>query len=616
MCGYVGFIDETEAYNAALSSLNKMTDAIAHRGPDDSSFYTEAPVALGFRRLSIIDLAGGRQPMLNDEQSLVLLFNGEIYNYQSIRKELIEKGYRFKTQADSEVLLHGYAEYGTDLPHHLRGMFSFVIWDKQNNRLFGARDPFGIKPFYYAEMGSAFLFGSEIKSFLEHPAFEKRFNHKLLPGYLSFQYTPPCNETFFEGVYKLPPAHAITWEHGKLTIEPYEVLEFTPDPNARSISSDEWTDRIEQAIANSVVAHKISDVEVGSFLSSGVDSSYVASIADVDKTFTVGFDNGTAYNEISYAEELSEQIGVKNFSKIISSEEYWDAIDDVMRHMDEPVADPSAVALYFLAQLASQHCKVVLSGEGADELFGGYNIYCEPLTMAAYNVIPLAVRRLIAKIVSKLPAHRGLNFLVRRGEPLETRYIGNANYIFKPKESAALLKDCPSAPAVTDYTKPFYDRMLAKDPSTRMQTLDLNCWLTGDILQKADKMSMAHSLELRVPFLDREVWAVAKTLPVKERTNKKVTKIAFRRAARRHLPEKWAAKRKLGFPVPMRVWLREDAYYNRVKETFLSPTASVFFNTDQLVKLLDDHKAEVQDNSRKIYTVYAFLVWYRVYFEA
>lgn len=616
MCGYVGFIDETEAYNAALSSLNKMTDAIVHRGPDDSSFFTEAPIALGFRRLSIIDLAGGRQPMLNDDRSLVLVFNGEIYNYQSLRKELTEKGYRFKTQADSEVLLHGYAEYGTDLPHHLRGMFSFVIWDKQNRRLFGARDPFGIKPFYYANMGSAFLFGSEIKSFLEHPSFEKHFNHKLLPGYLSFQYTPPCNETFFEGVYKLPPAHMLTWEAGKLTVTPYEILEFAEDPANKSVTSDEWTNRIEKAVADSVVAHKISDVEVGSFLSSGVDSSYVASIADVDKTFTVGFDNGTAYNEISYAEELSELIGVQNYNRIIGADEYWDSIGEVQHHMDEPVADPSAVALYFLAELASRHCKVVLSGEGADELFGGYNIYREPLTVPAYNIIPFALRRLIARIVSKLPARRGLNFLVRRGEKLETRYIGNANYIFTPKESAVLLKNAPNAPAVTDYTRPFYDRMTAKDPSTRMQTLDINCWMVGDILQKADKMSMAHSLELRVPFLDREVWSVAKTLPAKERTNSKVTKIAFRRAARRHIPEKWASKKKLGFPVPMRVWLREDTYYNRVKEAFLSPTAVMFFNTEPLIKLLDDHKEGVHDNSRKIYAVYAFLQWYRVYFEA
>ncbi len=610
MCGFTGFIDETDAFATALPALGRMTEQIIHRGPDDSSTYAEAPIALGFQRLSIIDLTGGRQPMLNDNKSLVLVFNGEIYNFKILREELTRKGYSFRTQADSEVLLHGYAEYGTDLPSHLRGMFSFVIWDKENRRLFGARDPFGIKPFYYAKMENVLMFGSEIKSFTQHPAFEKHFNHKLLAGYLSFQYTPPCEETFFEGVYRLPPAHTLMWEAGELTVRRYQTLEFEP----QSATPDEWTDRIEAAVAESVEAHKISDVEVGSFLSSGVDSSYIAAIAGVDKTFTVGFDNGSAYNEISYAQELSKMIGVKNYSKIIEADEYWDAISEVQRHMDEPLADPAAVALYFLCQLASQHCKVVLSGEGADELFGGYNIYCEPLTCTAYDKLPLCLRRLIACVASVFPAHRGLNFLVRRGQPLEKRYIGNA-FIFTPKEADKLLLDRAGACELTEYTRPFYSQMLAKDDSTRMQTLDINCWLAGDILQKADKMSMAHSLEVRVPYLDRNVWAVARTLPVSERTNRKETKIAFRRAARRHLPDKWAAKKKLGFPVPIRVWLKEDAYYNRVKKAFTSSTASSFFHAEPLLKLLDEHKQGIRDNSRKIYTVYAFLVWYQQYFE-
>lgn len=614
MCGFVGFLDETEAFSEALPLLGRMTGAIAHRGPDDGGYFTEAPIALGHRRLSIIDPNGGKQPMSGGDGSTVLVFNGEIYNYPALRASLTQKGYIFRTNCDSEALLHGYAEYGDELPKHLRGMFSFVIWDKRKKRLFAARDLFGIKPFYYARMGSTLLFGSEIKAFLAHPCFVKRFNRKLLPAYLSFQYTPPCEETFFEGVYKLPPAHTLIYENGKLTISAYDELQFAPAPTAAT--ADDRTDRIDAVLADSVKAHKQSDVEVCSFLSSGVDSSYIASIAEVNKTFTVGFDViGGEYSEIDYAKALSERIGTRHYSRMIRPSEYWNAIGEVQYAMDEPLADPSAVALYFLCQLASEHCKVVLSGEGADELFGGYNIYREPLTFGAYDRIPFRLRRLIGRVASRLPAHRGLNFLIRRGERLEDRYIGNA-YIFSPKEVRSLLKDCTDAPSPINYTHPIYARMQASDPSTRMQTLDLHTWLVGDILQKADKMSMAHSLELRVPFLDKAVWSVARTLPAHERTTRKETKVALRRAARRHLPEQWASKKKLGFPVPLRVWLREDDCCERVKEAFRSPTAESFFNTDALLKLLDDHKRGRSDNSRKLYTVYAFLMWYDAFFEA
>lgn len=615
MCGFVGLIEETEKYFESLSALEPMTDAIAHRGPDDTGYYTEAPIALGHRRLSILDIEGGKQPMISSDGKLVLVFNGEIYNYPELRAILLQKGYAFRTKCDSEVLLHGYAEYGIALPRYLRGMFAFAIWDKQKKRLFAARDLFGIKPFYYTQMGSTFLFGSEIKSFLMHPSFEKRFNRKLLPGYLSFQYTPPCAETFFEDVYRLSPAHTLSWEKGNLTVSSYDDLQFD-QKSSENISSVQWTDRIESVLVKSVQVHKLSDVEVYSFLSSGVDSSYIAALSKVNKTFTVGFDIvGGAYSEIEYAKELSREIGAVNISKVIRPDEYWNAVEQVQYYMDEPLADPSAVALYFLCQLASQHCKVVLSGEGADELFGGYNIYREPMTWHAYEWIPFPLRHKIAKLAKKLPAHRGLNFLIRKGERLEDRYIGNA-YIFSFEEAQRLLKDSTLAPAPTEFTHPIYAQMQANDPSTRMQTLDLHTWLVGDILQKADKMSMAHSLELRVPFLDKEVWEIAHSLSLRERTNRKETKIALRRAARRCLPERWASKKKLGFPVPIRVWLREDIYCKRVIEVFNSHTAQYFFDSENLQKLLIDHQQGLTDNSRKIYTVYAFLLWYRKFFES
>lgn len=616
MCGFVGFIDQTEAFYQAINELTNMTAAIAHRGPDGMGHYTEAPVALGHRRLSIIDIEGGKQPMISADGSLILVFNGEIYNYPSLRETLTAKGHVFQTHSDSEVLLHGYAEYGDALPLHLRGMFAFAIWDKTKKRLFAARDLFGIKPFYYAHMKDAFLFGSEIKSFFHHPSFERKFNEKLLPSYLSFQFTPPCEETFFQGVYKLPPAHAMVWENGKVTVSRYTDLQFeTAAP--KTLSSEEWVDRIDAIMDDSVKAHKLADVEVCSFLSGGIDSSYIASIADVHKTFTVGFDiEGGKYSEIGYAKELSDIIGAENFSRTISADEYWNSLESIQYQMDEPLADPSAVALYFLCELASRHCKVVLSGEGADELFGGYNIYTEPLSFRAYEkLVPFSIRHMVGKLAQKLPAKRGLNFLVRKGEKLEDRYIGNA-FIFSEKDAKSVLKNTDSILPSTHFTHPIYARMAAKDPSTRMQTLDLNTWLIGDILQKADKMSMAHSLEVRVPFLDREVWSVARTLPHNLRTTKKETKVALRRASLRHVPRDWAERRKLGFPVPIRVWLKEDAYYNRVKDAFTSPAAATFFKPDAIVKLLDDHKAGLADNSRKIYTLYTFLIWYKMYFES
>ncbi len=606
MCGFVGF---TNKLNDATPVLQKMMDSIAHRGPDSEGKYIDADIALGFRRLSIIDLSQGSQPLFNEDGSLVLTFNGEIYNYQTLREELIKCGHEFATNTDSEVLIHGYEQWGKSLLKKLRGMFAFVIWNKNTGELFGARDFFGIKPMYYAQMNGTFMFGSEIKSFLHHPHFEKELNETALENYLTFQYSP-CVETFFKGVYKLLPAHCFTYKDGKLTTERYWEINFDADekPNL-----DEWVDMISDTFKNSVEAHKIADVEVGSFLSSGVDSSYVAAVANVDKTFTVGFGEDEKYNEIGYAKEFSKYIGKENISKVISPEEYWGNFAKIQYHMDEPLADPAAVALYFVCKLASERVKVVLSGEGADEIFGGYNIYKEPDDMAFYNAIPKPIRKGIGAIASKLPAKRGVNFLIRRSKDLEERFIGNA-YIFSEAERKDILTIKTNAPKAMEITKPFYDKVKGKDNVTKMQYLDLHLWMTGDILLKADKMSMANSLELRVPFLDKEVMALAQRIPKRFRVTKENTKFAMRKAALRACPPLTANKKKLGFPVPIRVWLKEDEYFNKVKAAFESENAKKFFNSDKLVSLLCDHRDGKYDYSRKIWTVYTFLVWYGVYF--
>ena len=617
MCGFTGLTGSLDNKNQVLED---MMNTIIHRGPDSGGKYTDNDIALGFRRLSIIDLSSGDQPILNEDGSKILLFNGEIYNYHSLRETLKEKGHVFKTKSDSEVLLHGYEEFGTELLSKLRGMFAFVIWDKDKKELFGARDFFGIKPMYYAKMNGNIIFGSEIKSFLPHPDFKKELNTDALENYLTFQYSVG-SDTFFKNVYKLPPAHYFIYKNGEMNIERYWDVEFSADDTT---DLREWVNKISETFIRSVNAHKIADVEVGSFLSSGVDSSYVAAVADVDKTFTVGFGNDEKYNEIGWAKEFSEAIEKENTSKVITPKEYWDIFPKVQYHMDEPLADPSAVALYFVCNIASKQLKVVLSGEGADEIFGGYNVYSEP-DGTFYDKIPYPIRHAVGKLASLLPAKKGVNFLIRKGTKLEDRFIGNA-YMFTPEERKKLLKIDTNAPIPQAITKPYYDRVKDKDEVTKMQYLDLHLWMAGDILLKADKMSMANSLELRVPFLDKEVMALAEKIPTKFRvtrkkrtdTTKYITKYAMRLAARKDTPPqtaKTAAKKKLGFPVPIRVWLKENKYYAVVKKAFTSKTAKQYFHTTRLVKLLDDHRDGKADNSRKIWTIYTFLVWYNVFFE-
>ena len=607
MCGFAGFTGYLENGKDVLTN---MMNRIVHRGPDSAGQYIDDKAYMGFRRLSIIDLDNGSQPMFNEDKKIVITFNGEIYNHQELRKELIEKGHIFANNSDTEVLIHAYEEYGEDMLNKLRGMFAFVIWDSAKETIFAARDYFGIKPFYYAVVDGNLVYASEIKSILEYPGYKKEVNEVALENYLTFQYSV-LEETFFKGIYKLMPSHCLTFHNKKLNIKRYWEPEFDAD---ESKTLDDWINEIDDAMHDSVEHHKISDVEVGSFLSSGVDSSYVACSADVDKTFTVGFDNGEKYNEISYAKELSELIPVKNYSKTITPEEFWGNFGKIQYHMDEPLADPSAVALYFVCNTASKYLKVVMSGEGADEIFGGYNIYKEPLAVPAYDKIPFPIRRFIGKIASHLPKKSGINFLIRRGKKLEDRFIGNA-YMFTEEERKKLLKIKTDAPSPAEVVKPFYDRVKDKDPVTKMQFVDLNAWMVGDILLKADKMSMANSLEVRVPFLDKKIMELAERIPLKYRVNDENTKFAMRKAALRRMPEKWAGKKKLGFPVPTRVWLKEDKYYNIVKEKFTGEVAQKYFNTDMLVKLLDDHKNGKADNSRRVWTVYTFLVWYDQFFN-
>ena len=608
MCGFCGFTGELIESDEILT---KMMDKIVHRGPDSAGKHIDGGVAMGFRRLSIIDLDNGSQPMYNETGDIVITFNGEIYNYQELREELIQKGHKFKNNADTEVLIHGYEEYGKELLNKLRGMFAFVIWDSTKKELFGARDFFGIKPFYYAKCGDNLVFASEIKSILEYPGIKKEVNKDALENYLSFQYSV-LPETFFKGIFKLMPSHCLIFKNGELNIERYWTPVF--DDALKNKTFDEAAALIDEAMQDSVKKHKISDVEVGSFLSSGVDSSYVAASFHGDKTFTVGFDYAK-YNEIDYAKSLSEKIKIDNYSKLITTDEYWNAIPEVQYYMDEPLADPAAIALYFVSQTAAKYVKVALSGEGADEFFGGYYIYKEPDALSAVTWIPKPIRKAMAGIVKAIPfKFKGKNYIIRASKDLEERFIGNAN-MFSVEERNKILKSVSGKYTPQMITKPLYDKVKGMDDVTRMQYIDLNLWLIGDILLKADKMSMAHSLEVRVPFLDRKVFDVARHLPKKYKVTKENTKVAMRHAANKYLPDMVAEKKKLGFPVPIRIWLKDDKYFGIVKEAFSGGAAKEFFKTDEILKLLYDHKNGKNDNSRKIWTIYMFLVWHKKYFE-
>lgn len=613
MCGFAGFVGETRDREKVL---HRMMDRIVHRGPDSEGSFVDEKAALGFRRLSIIDLSQvGDQPLYNEDRSKVLVFNGEIYNFQELRQELVKEGHTFVSATDSETLIHGYEQWGEQLVDRLRGMYAFVIWDKKAGRLFGARDHFGIKPFYYAQMNGVFLFGSEIKSMLEHPAFIREFNEEALGNYLSFQFVPTA-QTFFKGVYALEPGHYFIYENGTFRSTRY----FDPMPTGECKESfAAVTDQVEEVMKESVAAHKISDVEVASYLSSGVDSSYLTYLGQVDHTFTVGFDEGK-YSEISDAKEFAASIGMKNDAKVIRPEEYWDVLSDVMYYMDEPVADPAAVALYFLSREAAKKVKVVLSGEGSDELFGGYNIYTEPLMHTAFNRLPMGLRRILAIGAERLlpSGMKGRGFLMRHGRTLEERYFANATNIFTPREANRILKK-GCRPAIMDVTGPLYDKVKDKDPVSKMQYVDMHLWLVHDILMKGDKMGMANSLEVRVPFLDKNVFSLARTLPLAYKVQPPRTKVALRAAADRVIRKKTSQKKKLGFPIPIRVWLRQEEYYLRVKEMFTSDFARKFFHTDALVAMLDEHKNgrqknEKADASRKIWAVYIFLVWYERFF--
>lgn len=648
MCGFVGFVDEEGSYDRS-SAITAMAEAIAHRGPDSDGFFDDGRCALGFRRLAIIDLEGARQPLCNEDGSLVLVFNGEIYNYRELRSQLQAAGHEFATQGDGEVILHGFEQWGDSLLAHLRGMFAFALYNRRTGEVFCARDAFGIKPLYYQDQGHCLLFASEIKGLLPHPRFVKSLNEGRLATYLCMEYQPD-DATLFDGVFKLPAGHWMRWRQGKHQVQRWFWPHYAPDASA---SPEENAARIEEALRDSVRAHAVADVEVGCFLSVGVDSSLVAheasKIMDA-RTFSIGYDE-ERFSELAAAGNFARTMGLRNRQTVLDAATFFASVPAVQYALDEPLPNPSAIPLYHLCQMAAEDVKVVMSGEGADELFGGYPYYQECLTYEPYQAVPAPLRQALGQLAAHLPAGtHGRRFLMRGTQPFSRRYL-RWEYNFTFEEACNLLQPdllaslsasgsmavelptdsndqtpphphsttlsglhCPTPPWVLGRDLTEIAQNDETDEVTAMQTLDLLTWMQQDILLKADKLSMAASLELRVPFLDRTVWAAARALPTNQRVTRHETKVALRRAAARTLPPRTAAMPKKGFLTPLVQWLREESWASLVREELNSETARRYFRTDQLNALLNEHQSGACSHMKKIWSVYCFLVWHRQFF--
>lgn len=636
MCGIAGTLGKK---TETTKLIDRMVDVITHRGPDDRGTLITDSFAFGMRRLSIIDIAHGHQPIWNEDETVCVVFNGEIYNYRELRPELISVGHKFQTESDTEGLVHLYEQYGRDMLMKLRGMFGFCIYDKNKNELFIARDYFGIKPIYYRtekvidkktnkEKIRFVSFGSEIKSILEDHTYTPKVNNKAVYNYLSFQYNP-LEETMFEDIFRLPPGHymKVNLLDGTFKIQEYWKYTFQDSSvesekklQVGSIVEDKLQKEIKEVIEDSVRHHMISDVPVGSFLSGGVDSGIIVStMQDIRRkakqpsvsTFTIGFDHVSEHVE---ARQVSSMQKTDHTEISVNFDEYFRELPKIAWHFEEPVADPSAVALYFLAREARKKVKVVLSGEGADELFGGYNIYREPFATEIIQKLPNFVKKYILSPIAKIPFEfYGLNYIKRALTKLEDRYIGNA-HIFKQYELKNLYKDTTDVSSMKLNMLPSYKTVTDQSDSRKMQHIDIQFWLPGDILAKADKMTMAHSLELRVPFLDIEVSKISSKIPDTLKYKDGTTKYLLRKAFQSVLPKETSVRKKLGFPTPIKSWLRERPH--DVKKIILDNTyIKDTFNIVYIEKLFTDHLLNGKDRSRKIYTLLMFSLWYNAFIQ-
>ncbi|OFP22803.1 asparagine synthetase B [Corynebacterium sp. HMSC066C02] len=624
MCGLCALLSADRNAAQHLEALEQSLQCMRHRGPDAAGTWHDEDAAFGFNRLSIIDLEHSNQPLRwgpeDNPERYALTFNGEIYNYVELREELSAAGYTFNTEGDGEPIVVGYHHWGKDVVEHLRGMFGFVIWDTETRTMFAARDQFGIKPLYYATTDAGTVFASEMKCILsmaDSLGLDLSLDKRAIEHYVDLQYVPEP-ESLHATIRRVESGCTVTLRPGEKVVPDRYFKPRFPIQPVKQGEEQKLFDRIARALEDSVEKHMRADVTVGSFLSGGIDSTAIAALAKRHNpdllTFTTGFER-EGYSEVDVAAESAAAIGVEHIVKIVSPEEYAEAVPKIMWYLDNPVADPSLVPLYFVAQEARKHVKVVLSGEGADELFGGYTIYKEPLSLAPFEKIPSPLRRGLGKLSQVLPeGMKGKSLLNRGSMTMEERYYGNArSFNFEQ-----LQRVLPWAEPEWDHrevTAPIYAQSQDFDPVARMQHLDLFTWMRGDILVKADKMNMANSLELRVPFLDKEVFKVAETIPYDLKISHGTTKYALRKAMEQIVPPHVLHRKKLGFPVPMRHWLAGDELYGWAQDQITESQTEDIFNKKEVLEMLKEHRDGITDHSRRLWTVLSFMIWHGIFVE-
>jgi asparagine synthase (glutamine-hydrolysing) len=625
MCGLLAFFSSRGDAGAHRDPIAGALECLHHRGPDDTGVEVVGRDGIfAHKRLSIIDVALSHEPLPYADGRYLITFNGEIYNYIELREELARDfGATFATAGDGEAIVAGYHYWGEDVVRRLRGMFAFVIWDRQEGRAFGARDPFGIKPMHYLEAADGVYLASEKKALLPFapPAPAGGSDDDVidlanLSHYLTLQYVPEPR-TLHKGIERIGSGECLTWsaDDGIRTRRWYRPA-FRPTPTD---DPQKLYDQIRETLRESVRMHMRADVPVGAFLSSGIDSTAVVALSREFNpnilTFTVGYDV-PGYSEIEVAQESARHLEVTTIPTKIGPEDMMAALPKIVWHLDDPVADPALVPLYFVAKKAAEHVTVVLSGEGADEFFGGYTIYREPLSLAHVQGLPDPMQkglRIMSKVIPQ--GVKGKSFLERGTTPIEARYYGNAR-MFSEEEKQRLLRRYDPSVRYTDVTAPVYAECAELDDVTKMQYVDLYTWLRGDILVKADRMSMAHSLELRVPFLDKEVFDVAATVPVELKLPPRsdATKYALRRALDGVVPPAVVNRKKLGFPTPTRVWLRNEMY-EWARDILATSGAGELLDLSYAGRLLEEHRREDADHSRKVWTVLVFCIWHAIFVE-
>ncbi|MFB9433398.1 asparagine synthase (glutamine-hydrolyzing) [Streptoalloteichus tenebrarius] len=622
MCGLLGLVSPTTSDAAtARSAVAGAMRCQRHRGPDESDTWHQNEVVFGFNRLAFIDLEHSHQPLHYADGRYTIIFNGEIYNYLELRAELIEKhGAQFATDGDTEAIVAAYHYLGPSMVGRLRGMFAFLIWDAEKRVIFGARDPFGIKPLFYAAGPNGVAFSSEKKSLLhlgEALGLKPELDRTALQHYMILQYVPEP-ETLHTGIRRIESGTSFTVSPGgHVVTERYFSPTFRPRPVHGDADASRLYHEIAEVLRDSVAKHMRADVTVGAFLSGGIDSSATACLAKEHNpdliAFTTGFER-QGYSEVDVAAETAAAIGVKHVVKTVSPQEMMDALPLIVWYLDDPVADPSLVPLYYVAREARQYCKAVLSGEGADELFGGYTIYREPLSLAPFEKVPGALRQVMGKVSERIPhGVRGKDLLRRGALTLEQRYYGNAR-IFMEDELRRVLRTYDPRVTHQDVTARPYRESRGWDPVARMQHVDLYTWLRGDILVKADKMTMANSLELRVPFLDPEVFRVASQIPYNLKITKETTKFALRRALREIVPPHVLNRKKLGFPVPIRHWLK-DEMYDWARDIVIQSQTDHLIDKNAVLQVLEEHRTDVRDHSRRIWALLVFMLWHGIFVE-